>query len=194
MKFIKFFTLFWGISLIIFSVAKGESNSDSIKVLFQDGVEVIVNDWTFSYKFGESDKPVKGFTFFSYTNMNSRDLLLDLGTKKNHGFTRKVKRKIPPEEIKTIKFSWDKTKIKNVTIHLIDGEVIKIKGRLKPECSFISKKKHVFGSGACPCIYLKGTGLLSGQTGNFEVLLNNSEYKEPSERFVEIRFASSKGK
>lgn len=189
MKSIGRVAIFLGISILIFSVAKGESNSNSIRVVFQDGAEVIVSDWTFSYKFGESDNPSKGFAMFSYTYANSKKLFLDLGTKKSHGFTTKIERKISPEEIKIIKFSWDQIKMKNASIHLKNGEIIEIDERLKPECSYVSKKKHILGSGDCPCIYLKGIGLLNGQTGNFEIPLNYSKYHSASERFVEIHFA-----
>ena len=175
--------------ILIFSVANGESGSDSIKVLFQDGAEVIVNDWTFSYKFGESDKPPAGFTMFSYINANSKDLFLDLGTKTSHGLKIKTKQKISPEEIKTISFNWEQLQIKNVSIHLRNGEIFEIDGRPKPDCNEVSKKKHTFGNGDCPCISLKGTGVLNGQKADFEIPLNNSRYLNASDRFVEIRFA-----
>jgi hypothetical protein len=175
--------------LSISSPAKGETISDSIKVLFEDGVEVTVKDWIFSYKFGESEKPLKGFTMFNYSYADSKDLLLDLGEKKSHGLKIKMKQKISPEEIKTINVNWEKMKMKNASILLKNGEIIKINGRPKPDCNSLSKKKHIFGTGDCPCIYLKGTGMLDGQTGEFEILLNSSKINADSDRFVEIRFA-----
>ena len=51
MKSIGRLAIFLGISIFIFSVAKGESDSNSIQVVFEDGAEVIVSDWTFSYEF-----------------------------------------------------------------------------------------------------------------------------------------------
>jgi len=186
---LKFSTIVgFGLLLCFLSSAEGQTDMDSIEVLFEDGATVKVNNWNFHYKYGESDTKQSGFFTFSYSTYESKDLLVNLGTKEEHGFKIDNERKIPVNKLKLIKFYWDGKKVKNVSVHLTDGEIIKIPNRLNPAKGLLSTKKYVFGGGCCPCIYLKGSGLLNGKPRSFEVLLNNWEYKESSQRISEIIF------
>jgi class 3 adenylate cyclase len=152
----------------------------NITLKFENNKEVELRDWAFLYKFGESKKKPGPIWFFKYSYLESNDLFLKNVIEE---------RKIPSQNLKLIKIFWHITTLTGATIHLIDGEIINIHGPLKPANSLISQEKYVFGKEGCPCIYVKGRQVLSGEDiRTFQVPLTDRNVQSDSHRVVEIRF------
>ncbi|UCE19731.1 MAG: hypothetical protein JSV84_05135 [Gemmatimonadota bacterium] len=173
------------------TVAQAKSVSKSVTVVFEDSVEVEVNDWTFLYRFGASDTLVDLFT---YTERDTTDLRLHIGSKTEHGVTVDDERAIPGDTIESIEFVWDDRKeyVQEYVIRLVDGEILRLPD-LRPAKGLLTRKRYFFGAGLCPCIYLRGEALVEGKRGNFEIRLNKlgqgeGERNEPGDRVTRIHF------
>ena len=166
----------------------------SIVVIFGDGEKVEVSNWTFVYKYGDSDHLFSpgSISYYEQTK-KTQDLLIDVGEKTVRGVTIREERSIPPEKLSTIKFGTRTTFLgnvsNNITITLVDGEVIKVDA-LKPAKGLISKAGRVFNTD----LYFEGRAQLGTKVGEFSKCLYFREYGlpdlEPKENVSELRFHS----
>jgi hypothetical protein len=153
----------------------------SIVVIFENGGKVEVIDWTFVYKYGDSDHQPspQSISYYEQTK-KTKELLIDF---------RGRERTILVENLSTIKFGprttkWGKVS-DNITIMLVDGEVIEI-DTLEPAKGLISKAERVFNTE----LHLEGRTKL----GTFSKCLNFRGYGlcdiEPREKISELLFHS----
>ncbi|MBI1876242.1 MAG: hypothetical protein HYS05_20445 [Acidobacteria bacterium] len=180
-------------------LAQGQTVSPAPKaltVVYEDGETAEVTGWTIEYKFGESDSPPAAL--FSYTQVDTTDLLVKVGETKQRGITASDERRIRAGTIVAIKFKWTKEDVRraaNITILLTDGQTVNIVtdgSGLTPAKGLLTEKKYFFGGGVCPCMWLTGKASLNGKVGDFRRLLSNlGRYGDEGgsgAEIVEIRF------
>jgi hypothetical protein len=200
---------FLALTILLLSLptsGKGQSFSQSVIVVFQDGVELELSDWTFEYEYGQSyvpPVPRPGELAYWYHPRTKRttDLLLGPHRKPEGGFTSSVKERIiPSDELSAITFAWpsEDPLVPQLTIRLTNGEIIKVdKDALEPR-SLLSSADYVFGIQ----LYLVGhvsadkMGVhtrsgIPGIPGWFRKRLSSRAGREASETIIEIRFQAS---
>lgn len=165
------------------ATALGAGSGDVAKVTFQDGVTVDVDDWEFVYECGI---PLTG-EYYRAETKRTKDLILNLGQRKEHGVTLTNTRTISRPDLVSIRYDWPMNSYyisTNATVALADGALLH-SVKLEPPVECLSATRRAFFK----ALRLEGTVTRDNIRWPFSADLR-MRGSEASETVISVEFAA----